>query len=103
VRLKQLFDYVIIDSSPVFAKDCVTTLTPCLDGTLFTVCSAFSRSGPMTKALELLSRCQVQILGVEINGTNAASKSCYYNKKAEYYHSRSGKVKKIPPKGRKAE
>lgn len=37
VRLRQRYDYVLVDSSPVFAADDASTLAPKADGTLFVV------------------------------------------------------------------
>ena len=45
-RLRQQFDHVILDTSPVFASDDVATLAPRADGTLFVVRRGLSRSGP---------------------------------------------------------
>src|SRR5258706_2089468 len=42
-RLREQFDFVVIDSSPVFAADDATTLAPKADATLFVVRSRFSR------------------------------------------------------------
>jgi Mrp family chromosome partitioning ATPase len=84
-RLRQQFDHVILDTSPVFASDDVANLAPRADGTLFVVRNGLSRSGPVAEALELLSRRQAKILGVVVNGADAASRSYYYYKNAEYY------------------
>ncbi len=93
-RLRQQFDHVIIDTSPVFASDDVATLAPRADGTLFVVRSGHSRSGPVAEALELLCRRQAKILGVVVNGANAASRSYYYYKNAEYYSPLANRVGK---------
>ena len=80
-RLRQQFDHVIIDTSPVFLSDDVATLAPRADGTLFVVRSGVSRSAPVAEALDLLARRQAKILGIVINGADAGSKSYYYYKK----------------------
>jgi succinoglycan biosynthesis transport protein ExoP len=98
VELRHQFDHVIIDTSPVFAADDVTTLAPRVDGTLFVVRTGISRSGPVGEALELLVRRQAKILGIVINGTNAASKSYYYYKNSEYYEPFGGNTGKLPGK-----
>src|SRR5262249_20705065 len=59
-RLKAQFDYVVIDSSLVFAADDATTLAPRVDGTLFVVRGQFSRTGPVREALELLYQRQAR-------------------------------------------
>jgi len=102
-RLRQQFDHVIIDTSPVFASDDVATLAPRADGTLFVVRSGLSRSGPVAEALELLSRRQAKILGVVVNGANTGSRSYYYYKDAEYYSPSADHVGRPPGKAGKAE
>jgi Mrp family chromosome partitioning ATPase len=95
-RLRQRFDFVIIDTSPVFASDDVTTLAPRVDGTLFVVRSRVSRSAPVTEALEVLARRQVKILGIVVNGARFSSKSYHYYKYEEYHQPLHGEVKKLP-------
>ena len=83
--LRERFDYVIIDSGPVFAADDTTTLAPKVDGTLFVVRSHFSRSGVVKEALELLYQRQATVLGLILNGTDASSRSYHYYKYSEYH------------------
>ena len=84
-RLKEQFDFVIVDTSPVFASDDASTLAPRVDGTIFVVRRGFSRSGPVAEALEVLSRRQAKMLGVVINGADSSANSYYYYKHEEYY------------------
>ncbi len=95
-QLRQKFDFVVIDTSPVFAADDVASLAPRVDGTLFVVRSGVSRAGPVAEALEVLSRRQAKILGVVVNGADSDSKSYYYYKDAEYYQPLARDVKKLP-------
>jgi capsular exopolysaccharide synthesis family protein len=83
--LRQEFDYVIIDSSPVFAADDAATLAPRVDATLFVVRSRYSRTGPVREALELLYQRQARIMGVIFNQADASARSYYYYKYADYY------------------
>lgn len=85
--LRERFDYVIIDSSPVFAADDSTTLAPKTDGTLFVVRSRFSRSGIVKEALDLLYQRQATVLGLILNGTDASNRSYHYYKYSEYHSS----------------
>ena len=84
VELRQRFDYVIIDSSPVFAADDASALAPRVDGTLFVVRSRFSRTGPIREALDLLYQRNARVLGVVLNHADASAHSYYY-KYADYY------------------
>jgi capsular exopolysaccharide synthesis family protein len=85
VQLRQRFDYVLIDSSPVFAADDATTLAPKMDGTLLVVRSRYSRGNIVKQALDLLYQRQATILGVVLNRTDATDRSYHYYKYAEYY------------------
>ena len=62
-RLRDQYDYVLIDSSPVFAADDTSTLEPKADGTLFVVRSHFSHARVVREALELLFQHQASVLG----------------------------------------
>jgi capsular exopolysaccharide synthesis family protein len=84
-RLRQQYDHVVIDSSPVFAADDATTLAPKVDGTLFVVRSGFSRTGPVREALGLLYQRNARILGVILNHTDASARSNYYYKYTDYH------------------
>jgi len=94
-RLRQQFDFVVIDTSPVFASDDVTTLAPRVDGTLFVVRSGVSRSSAVTEALDVLSRRQVKLLGIVVNGAHTNSRSYHYYKNEEYYQPLTDNVKKL--------
>ncbi len=85
VQLRQRFDYVLIDSSPVFAADDASALAPRVDGTLFVVRSRFSRAGPAREALELLYQRNARVLGVIFNQADTSARSYYYHKYADYY------------------
>jgi capsular exopolysaccharide synthesis family protein len=84
-KLREQFDYVIIDSSPVFAADDATTLAPKVDGALFVVRSRFSRSSIVKEALELLYQRQATVLGLILNRTNSSERSYHYYKYSEYH------------------
>ncbi|MBK5291386.1 MAG: polysaccharide biosynthesis tyrosine autokinase [Acidobacteriia bacterium] len=84
-RLREQYDYVVIDTSPVFAADDATTLAPKVDGTLFVVRSRYSKAGPVREALGLLYQRNARVLGVIFNQTDSAARSNYYYKYAEYY------------------
>lgn len=86
-RLRTQYDYIVIDSSPVFAADDSTTLAPKADGTLFVVRSRFSRSGIVKEALDLLYQRQATVLGLILNRTDASDRSYHYYKYSEYHTS----------------
>ena len=61
--LRSQYDYIIMDSSPVFAADDSSTLAPKMDGTLFVVRSRFSNARAVREALNLLFQRQARVLG----------------------------------------
>ena len=91
VRMRRQFDYVVMDSSPVFAADDASTLGPKMDGTLFVVRGNYSRARPVREALELLQQRQARVLGLVFNRANASARSYYYYKYADY-HGANGKA-----------
>jgi len=86
-RWRQQFDYVLIDSCPVFAADDVTTLAHQVDGTLFVVRRRFSRESVVREALELLVHRQAKVLGLIFNRADASARSYNYYRFADYHRS----------------
>ena len=84
-RWRQEFDYVLIDSSPLFAADDASCLAPKVDGTLFVVRNRQSSAHAAREALELLAQRQARVLGVIFNGAKTSGRSYYYYKYADYY------------------
>jgi polysaccharide biosynthesis transport protein len=84
-RLREEFDYVLIDGSPIFASDDATTLAPKVDATLFVVRNRFSRAGLVREALNLLRQRNATVLGVIFNQADATANSYHYYKYAQYY------------------
>jgi capsular exopolysaccharide synthesis family protein len=82
-RWRQEFDYVIIDSSPLFAADDASCLAPKADGTLFVVRRGHSSARAVSEALDLLAQRQAKVLGVIFNGADASSRNYYYDKFAQ--------------------
>ena len=84
-RWRQEFDFVVIDSSPLFAADDASCLAPKVDGTLFVVRNRQSSARAVREALDLLAQRQARILGVVFNGVDATARSYHYYKYADYY------------------
>jgi capsular exopolysaccharide synthesis family protein len=89
-RMRRQFDYVVIDSSPVFAADDASTLAPKADGTLFVVRSNFTSARQVREALELLHHRQAKVLGLVFNRADASARSYHYYKYADYHRSDNG-------------
>jgi capsular exopolysaccharide synthesis family protein len=84
-KFREQYDYVIIDSSPVFAADDSSTLAPKADGTLFVVRSHFSNARAVREALNVLFQRQARVLGLILNRADTKARSYYAYKYAEYY------------------
>jgi succinoglycan biosynthesis transport protein ExoP len=83
-RLREHFDYILIDSGPVFASDDTATLAPKTDGTLFVVRSRFSQARMVREALGILFQRRAQVLGLILNRTDSSDRSYYLYKYGEY-------------------
>jgi polysaccharide biosynthesis transport protein len=79
------FDYVLIDSSPVFATADAGSLAPRVDGTLFLVRSHHSGARATREALEMLVQRRARIIGVVFNMADVSGRTNYHYKYAEYY------------------
>jgi capsular exopolysaccharide synthesis family protein len=83
-RWRREFDYVVIDSSPLFAADDASCLAPKVDGTLFVVRRGHSSARAVSEALDLLAQRQARVLGVIFNGADTSARNYYYYKYADY-------------------
>lgn len=83
-RWRREFDYVLIDSCPVFAADDASCLAPKVDGTLFVVRRGQSSAQNVTEALNVLVQRQARVLGVIFNGADVKSRNYYFYKHAGY-------------------
>jgi capsular exopolysaccharide synthesis family protein len=83
-QLREQFDYVLVDSSPVLATDDATTLAPSMDGTLFVVRGNYTGGKQVSEALDQLYQRQAKILGVVFNRANSSASSYHYYKYKEY-------------------
>ena len=86
-QLRGQYDFILIDSCPVFAADDTSNIAPKADGTLFVVRSRFSHARAVREALELLFQRQARVLGLVLNRSDSSVRSYQYYKYAEYYSS----------------
>jgi Mrp family chromosome partitioning ATPase len=84
-QLRDRFDYILIDSSPVFAADDAASIAPKVDGTIFVVRNGFSSSKAVREALESLHQRQARVLGVIYNGATISASSYHQYKYTDYY------------------
>jgi capsular exopolysaccharide synthesis family protein len=83
--LRERFDYVLIDSCPIFASDDTPSLAPMTDGTLFVIRNGYSSARAVKEALDLLGRRQVLVLGLVFNRADTSARSYYYYKYPSYH------------------
>jgi succinoglycan biosynthesis transport protein ExoP len=86
-QLRGQYDFILIDSCPVFAADDTSNIAPKADGTLFVVRSRFSHARAVREALALLFQRQAKVLGLVLNRSDSSVRSYQYYKYAEYYSS----------------
>lgn len=67
------YDYVLIDSCPIFATDDTTALAAKVDGILFVVRSRYSSARQVRDALGILHQRRAKVYGVVFNRANASS------------------------------
>lgn len=79
------FDYVILDTVPVFAADDATSIAPQMDGVLFVVRRGVTRAKEVREALDMLYQRQAKVLGLVFNRVDTTSRSYRYYKYSEYY------------------
>ncbi len=83
---REQFDYLILDSIPVFAADDTTTLAPKLDAALFVVRRSYTSTRLASQALELLYQRQVRVLGLVFNRADADAPNYRYYRYSGYRH-----------------
>ncbi len=82
---KKRYDYVIFDTAPVLASDDTPGLATKVDGVLFVVRSAFSRSRHVQLSMQSLLLRQARVCGFILNGFDSRGPGYYYYKYREYY------------------
>ena len=85
-ELYPLYDYIIIDSSPVLAADDTASLAPKIDATLFVTRMGYTSAKMTRKSLEILYKRQANIPGVILNQVDTSSPEFVYYQYEEYYH-----------------
>lgn len=89
-ELYPLYDYIIIDSSPILAADDTASLAPKIDATLFVVRLSFTSAKMTRKSLEILYSRGANIPGLILNQVDTSSPEFVYYQYSEYYHTMQG-------------
>lgn len=84
-QMRQRFDYVLIDTCPVFAAADAATIAAQVDGTLFIVRRGYSKAPLVREAIETLRQRRARILGVVFNRADASVRGYHYYKYSEYH------------------
>jgi succinoglycan biosynthesis transport protein ExoP len=85
-ELYPLYDYIIIDTSPILAADDTASLAPKIDATLFVVRLSFTSAKMTRKSLEILYNRQANIPGLILNQVDTSSPEFVYYQYSEYYN-----------------
>ena len=85
-ELYPLYDYIIIDSSPVLAADDTASLAPKIDSVLFVVRLGFTPAKMTRRSLEVLHGRQANVAGLILNQVDTSSPEFVYYQYSEYYH-----------------
>ena len=83
--LYDLYDYIIIDSSPILAADDTASLAPKIDATLFVVRLSYTSAKMTRKSLEVLYKRGANIPGLILNQVDTKAPEFVYYQYQEYY------------------
>ena len=77
-KLKEDFDYIIIDTPPVQAVTDSQILSTKADGTILVVRSEITKKESVKNAINLLNKVNANIIGTVLNGIDASRNKYYY-------------------------
>ena len=92
--LRQHYDRVIIDSSPITAVTDASVLCDVVDGVVVVVRSGRTVRDVVKHALDSLHVVKAKILGAALNGVNIGKEGYYYYQYNYYYYGEDGEKKK---------
>jgi capsular exopolysaccharide synthesis family protein len=81
----KVFDFVLIDSAPVFAAADTTSLAPKVDGVIFVVRDALTRASLAREALDKLYQLEVKVLGIVLNAARASAAGYQHFSHRQYH------------------
>lgn len=99
--LRERYDRVIIDCTPVTAVTDASILANFVDGVVVVLSANESTKEVAKSALESLARVQAKVLGVVLNSVDLSKESSYYYHYYYYYYGEDGGKKKKGSKRRK--
>jgi capsular exopolysaccharide synthesis family protein len=99
--LRERYDRIIIDCTPVTAVTDASVLASFVDGVVLILRANESTKEVARSALESLDRVQAKVLGVVLNAVDLSKESSYYYHYYYYYYGEDGGKKKKRSKRRK--
>lgn len=72
------YDYIVIDSAPVLAREDTASLAPKIDATLFVIRAGVASIRRSRSALDTLHKRNANILGIVFNAASSTSPGYYY-------------------------
>ncbi len=84
-RLREEFDYVIVDSPPVLSVSDSVAMAPMMDGVMMVASYGIAEREGARRTVELLSKVQARLLGLVINNVEPAGRYGYGYYYAPYY------------------
>lgn len=77
-QVYQDYDFIVIDTSPVLAKEDAASLAPKIDATLFVIRAGVASLRKSRSAIEMLHKRNVNVLGIIFNSASRSSPGYYY-------------------------
>lgn len=84
LRMREQFDYIILDLPPVIAVADATIVSKYIDGMIIVVRDNYVEKADLAEAVRLLEIAEAKVLGLVYNGQEAG-KGHYYKKGYKYY------------------
>ena len=78
------YDYIVMDSAPVLAKEDTASIAPKIDATLFVIRAGVASLRATRSALDTLHKRNVNVLGIVLNFTDRTAPDYYYYKYDKY-------------------
>ncbi len=93
-RLREEYDYVIVDAPPVLAVSDAIAMAPMMDGVLVVASHGIANRDGARHTMELLSKVETRVLGVVINNVEMTGRYGYGYYSPYYYYSYGGEMER---------
>jgi Mrp family chromosome partitioning ATPase len=89
-EVKEIYDYIILDSPPLISVADAQAIAPFIDGVLLVISSEETEVTEAKKSIEILKYIKANILGIVLNKVKSNNKNYYY-----YKEHTDNKIKKV--------